>query len=177
MLTFQDSDLNTGLHFAAKIGNAQICEKIISEAVRLDIIDLIINCRNADEFTPLILVSWRGYHTISEKDKAIHSRHLIIDKLIRAGAWINYCNSVTLMTAMHWLAFNNDHLAIEVLLKNKAEHSLLTHDGLLPIDIAGTKPSLQSLDILLRHYSSLNQLPAPREFHNDFSKVDMYLDE
>lgn len=122
MLTFQDSNLNTGLHFAAKIGNAQICEKIISEAVRLDIIDLIINCRNADEFTPLILVAWRGYHTVSEKDKAIHSRHLIIDKLIRAGAWINYCNSVTLMTAMHWLAFNNDHLAIKVLLKNKAEN-------------------------------------------------------
>lgn len=62
-----------------------------------------------------------------------------------------------------------------MLLKNQGDHLLLTHDGLLPIDIAGTTPSLESMDAFLKDYSDLNQLSAPRSFHNDFSSVDMYI--
>ena len=60
----------------------------------------------------------RGYHTASQKDDALQSRHLIVESLIKAGARVNYSNPVTKMTALHWLAYQNDPLAIDVLLKN-----------------------------------------------------------
>ena len=61
MLTFQDGDQNTALHFGAKNGNVAMCEIIIDEAILLDVIGLLVNCRNAEGFTPLILVSLYGY--------------------------------------------------------------------------------------------------------------------
>lgn len=45
-LTFQDRDLNTCLHFGAKNGNIQICEKVIKEASEIGVIHTIINGRN-----------------------------------------------------------------------------------------------------------------------------------
>ncbi len=80
------------------------------------------------------------------------------------------------MTALHWLAYNNDHMAIMVLLEGGADHLTTTHDGLLPIDVAGTTPSLKSVDVLLEHYSRKNDLPKPRAFHNDFSAIEKFLD-
>ena len=63
------------------------------------------------------------------------------------------------MTAMHWLAHNNDPDAINVLLQSgKADHLIFSHDNNLPIDIAGTTPSLESIDILLEHYAEQNKL-------------------
>jgi ankyrin repeat protein len=80
------------------------------------------------------------------------------------------------MTALHWLAYNNDHTAIEVLLRNGADHLTLTHDGLLPIDVAGTTPSLKCVDVLLEHYTIMNKLPKPKPFHHDYTTVDKFLD-
>ena len=36
---------------------------------------------------------------------------------------------------------------------------------------------MESLDAFLNDYSDLNRLSAPREFHNDFSNVEMYIND
>ena len=123
-----------------------------------------------------MLVSWRGYHTISDKEEAIDKRHFIIELLLKAGAKPNYCKPTTNMTALHWLAFNNDYAAVKVILKFGGDHLAQNFEGLLPIDIAGTTPSLKTVDTLLEHYSVANKLPAPRQFHNDFTTVENFMD-
>ena len=55
---------------------------------------------------------------------------------------MNYCKPETKMTALHWLAYNNDSKAIQTLLKTGADHLVFSHDENLPIDVAGTTPSL-----------------------------------
>lgn len=62
------------------------------------------------------------------------------------------------MTPMHWLAYNNDREAIQVLLNDGADHLILSHDRNLPIDIAGSTPSLDAVDVLLEHYAKVNNL-------------------
>ena len=172
MLTFQDGDLNTALHFGARNGCAKICAHIIKQAERVQLIALLVNCRNNKGFTPLIEVSFRGFKMKSEKDSAIESRYLIVKELLRAGANAAYCKPNTQMTALHWLAYNNDSRAIDVLLQYEANHLAYTHDNLLPIDIAGTVPSYAAMDAFLSHYSYLNNLHKPREFHNTFDVID-----
>ena len=54
----------------------------------------------------------RGYLVIGDKDKAAGARFKIIEKLLQAGANPNYCKDRTKMTALHWLAFNNDVIAV-----------------------------------------------------------------
>ena len=176
MLTYQDRKLNTGLHFGAKNGNFKLCEKIIKEADLIGIVDTIVNCRNKKEFTPLILVSRRGYYTVGAKDEAIDNRHLIIELLLKAGANPNYQISTTKMTALHWLAYENDHTAVQIILQNGGDPIAKNFEGLLAIDIAGTKPSPQTVDVLLEHYSVANNLPAPREIHHDFTTVQKFMD-
>ena len=79
---------------------------------------------------------------IGEKDDSFKNRHLIIKKLLEVGANPNYFRQQTHMTALHWLAYNNDREAIKVLLDAGANHIIFSHDQNLPIDIAGTTPSL-----------------------------------
>ena len=79
------------------------------------------------------------------------------------------------MTALHWLAFNNDNKAITELLKNDADALVWTHDGQLPVDIAGTMPNPAALDALLEHYSSVNKLHEPQEFHTNMNRVNWLL--
>ena len=98
-----------------------------------------------------------------------------MQKLLEAGAEPNYCVPVTNMTAMHWLAYQNDHLSLKILLKNGGDQLIETHDGLLPIDVAGTTPSWICVDELLQHYSDTQKLPKPRAYHQDFSPVDQIL--
>ena len=89
ILSHQDGDENTALHFGAKNGNVRICSFIINAAKELfDEIDLqnFLNCQNARGFTPLLSVSFRGYHVIGQKDKAVENRKHIIEKLLQAGA-------------------------------------------------------------------------------------------
>ncbi len=83
------------MHFGAKMGNVKICEKIIREATSCGIVESIINCRNSEGLTPLILVAWRGYHTESDKEEAIDNRCIIIERLVKAGARPNYCKKET----------------------------------------------------------------------------------
>ena len=160
------------MHFGARNGNAEICAHIIKQAERVQLITLLVNCRNNKGFTPLIEVSFRGFKMKSEREKAAESRYKIIKELLRAGANAEYCKPNTQMTALHWLAYNNDSRAIDVLLQYQANHLAWTHDGLLPIDIAGTKPSYAAIDSFLQHYSYLNNLHKPREFHNTFDIID-----
>lgn len=75
-----------------------------------------------------------------------------------AGADMNKTRMETNMTAMHWLSHNNDPDAINELLKGRADHLIFSHDNNLPIDIAGTTPSLESVDVFLEHYAEQNQL-------------------
>lgn len=87
-------------------------------------------------------MSRRGYFTVGDKDEAFDNRHFIIELLLKAGANPNYCIPTTKMTALHWLAYNNDHAAVEVMLKNGGDPIAKNFEGLMAIDIAGTKPSL-----------------------------------
>lgn len=75
-----------------------------------------------------------------------------------AGADANYCKSETRMTALHLLAHNNDCEAIETLLEHKADWTATTYDDLLPIDVAGTTPSLESIDTFIKHYIKENKI-------------------
>ena len=96
---------------------------------------------------------------IGKKDKAIENRYRIIRALLNAGADMNKTRKETNMTAMHWLAHNNDPEAIKELLNSeKADHLILSHDNNLPIDIAGTTPSLESVDVFLEHYAAQTKL-------------------
>ena len=167
MIRFPDCEGNTALHFGAKNGNFKICNFIIDEAkafVRKGLGDqkdllALLNFRNHKGFTPLLSVAFRGYHVIGKKDKAIENRWRIIRALLNAGADMNKTRKETNMTAMHWLAHNNDPDAINELLKSgRADHLILSHDNNLPIDIAGTTPSLESIDVFLEHYAEHNQL-------------------
>ena len=115
-MRFQDTDCNTALHFGARNGNFKICNFIIEQAASLttEAQDLhnLVNCRNKRGFTPLLELSFRGYHTENKKDKAKDNRARIITKLLLAGAISDYSREETRMTPMHWLAFNNDREAI-----------------------------------------------------------------
>ena len=142
MLTFQDGDMNTALHFGAKNGNLKICSYIVDEATKLGIVAPLVNCCNRKGFSPLLEVSLRGYHQAGDIDESYENRYLIINKLVEAGAEVNYCKAETKMTALHWLAYNNDSKAIQTLLKMGADHLVFSHDENLPIDVAGTTPSL-----------------------------------
>ena len=178
MLTFQDCDLNTGLHFGARNGNFKICSLILDEAARvncilneeknLDLITSLVNCRNTKGLTPLLSVAYRGYKSQSTKEGATESRHLIVKKLLEYGANPNYCKPTNGMTALHWLAYNNDDRAIKTLLEVKdgdgnsmTNHLVWTYDENLPVDIAGSMPSYAALDTLLEHYSTTNNLHKP----------------
>ena len=57
-------------------------------------------------------VAMRGFFTQGDKEAASDNRYLIVQKLLEAGAEPNYCVPVTNMTAMHWLAYQNDHLSL-----------------------------------------------------------------
>ena len=70
MLTFQDGDMNTALHFGAKNGNLKICSDIIDEATRIGIVAPLVNCCNRKGFSPLLEVSLRGYHLVGDIDES-----------------------------------------------------------------------------------------------------------
>ncbi len=78
--------------------------------------------------------------------------------LVSAGADANYSRVATRMSALHWLAYNNDEAAIKQLLDQGADHLVLSHDNLLPIDVAGTTPSFASLDAFLDQFQKENAL-------------------
>ena len=62
------------------------------------------------------------------------------------------------MSALHWLAHNDDRLAIEVLLAKGGSDMNFSRDNNLPIDVAGSTPSFSSVDVLLEFYATQNKL-------------------
>ena len=163
LLTFQDGDCNTALHFGAENGNFKICQKIIDESQKLNLTNLLVNCRNSKGFSPLLLLAMRGYHLIGDYDEAVENRYRIIEKFLSAGAQPNYSKPETKMTALHWLAHNNDKRAVKVLLECQGIEwkCYNTYDN-MAIDVAGTTPSWLSVDAFLDHYAKLNDLPEQR---------------
>lgn len=115
---------------------------------------------NKKGFTPLIEVAFRGYRDDGDKDESYDNRPWIVGFLVGAGADPNYCRQETGMTALHWLAHNDDKNAINVLLKLGADDLLFSHDQNLPIDVAGTTPSLSSVDAFLDNYSNEKKIPS-----------------
>lgn len=170
ILIHVDPDLNTALHFGARNGHFDICNFIINELIKHNRVSDVINLPNKKGFTPLIEVAFRGYQTIGKMDLAKQMRHKICEKLLQANADPNFCKPETQMTALHLLAHNNDSKAIDVLLRYNAEWTAVTHDGLLPIDVAGTTPSLECIDTLLNHYKATNKIEGPSTKADDRSK-------
>lgn len=118
-------------------------------------------------------MAYRGYKSESNKEEATEHRHLIVKKLLEYGANPNYYKPPTGMTALHWLAYNNDDRAIKALLEAKdsdgnykTNHLVWTYDENLPVDIAGTVPSYAALGVFLEHYSNINNLHKPQTLHN-----------
>ena len=109
-------------------------------------------------FTPLLYVCFRGYRTIGEKDVSLDNRYRIVEKLLEVGADQDKSREVTQMTPLHWLAFNGDQWAIQVLLDNGANFSLMSRENNLPIDIAGTMPNYECIDTFLQHYEKVNDI-------------------
>ena len=79
------------------------------------------------------------------------------------------------MTALHWLAYNNDRRAIEVMLAYEAYPFSWSHDELMPVDIAGSMPSYGALDGLLENFGETNKLHPPQAHHMKNIRVDKLL--
>ena len=62
------------------------------------------------------------------------------------------------MTPLHWLAYNNDIFAIQVMLDFHTDHLIFSHDKNLPIDIAGTTPNSSCIDVFLHHFQKIHRL-------------------
>lgn len=164
------------MHYGAKNGNFDIVKHIVEEATRLKIIARLVNKQNELGFTPLIEVAMRGYHLSGDKDRAIESRYKIIESLVKGGADANYSRAATRMSALHWLAHNNDEQAIKSLLNLGADHLMLSHDKLLPIDVAGSTPSFASLDAFLDQFQKENGLnPQENNAHSSLKGLNDFV--
>ena len=100
-------------------------------------------------------VCLRGYHTVGKAAEAKESRLDIVKALLGAGADPNSAKESTGMTPMHWAAYNGDEGVIECLLENDGASTAYTSDdcgGLLPIDVAGWRPAVACIDVLLSSY-------------------------
>ena len=63
------------------------------------------------------------------------------------------------MTPMHWAAYNGDEGVIECLLENDGSPYLYSTEkcgNFLPIDIAGKRPAMLCIDVLLASYAKEN---------------------
>jgi len=125
----------------------------------------------------MIEVAFRGYHTVGDIDQSYDHRHRIVAYLVEAGADPNYCRQETGMTALHWLAHNDDRAAIDVLLKLGADDLLFSHDQNLPIDVAGTTPSLSSVDAFLDNYSNEKKIPSNSRLNIKTVQVETIVDD
>ena len=137
----------------------------------------LVNSLNKKGFSPMIELAMKGFQEEHDEDKALDNRAAIIEKLLEAGADPNYCKEATKMTAMHWLAYRNDGKAIDVLLRKGGDAFALSHDNNLPIDVAGTTPSWDSLRVLLNHYQVLNHINALDEYQSRNSVFNRKLEE
>ena len=60
------------------------------------------------------IVCYRGYDQDSHEAKK--GRIDIVRELLEAGPCVNYQKNKTLLTALHWAAFNNDRKVVTALL-------------------------------------------------------------
>ena len=164
MLAFQDGDGNTALHFAARNGSADIVQYLVTAADQLgrqlgeegkELVSEVVERPNGRGFTPMTEVCLRGYQTAGQAAEARESRLDIVKALLSAGAEPNSAKESTGMTPMHWAAYNGDEGVIECLLENDGDPNRYNSEacgGLLPIDVAGWRPAVPCIDVLLSSY-------------------------
>ena len=93
--------------------------------------------------SPLFLVCYKGYSGLpideqfdSQKEKTMIKRQKCVQILIKEGADVNFATPKINMTPLHWAAYQNDNLMVELLLKEGAR--LRTSKlGDTPVDVAG----------------------------------------
>ena len=91
--------------------------------------------------------------TRGTKDEARENRLRIVRCLVDAGADPNSHKVTTKMTPMHWAAYNGDEGVVQFLLDQEGvDPYIYSFDGLLPIDTAGCRPSVQCLDVMLQNF-------------------------
>lgn len=102
------------------------------------------------DFTPLLsgnknlllncLACFRGYD--QNEDEAKTCRIIIVRDLIESGADFNYQKKMTLLTPLHWAAYNNDMEVVHLLIKKGVE---LKFSSLLetPLSVSGNCQNLQ----------------------------------
>ena len=157
LLEAADGDGNTALHFAARKGSADIVRYLVEAAGEggEECLSKVVERLNAEGFAPMTEACLRGYADDADAPNAKGPRLEIVKALLSAGADPNCAKESTGMTPLHWAACNGDEGVIECLLENDGEAATYTTEaaGLqLPIDIAGRRPSIRCLDVLLSSY-------------------------
>ena len=80
---------------------------------------------------------------------------------------------------MHWAAYNADEGVVQYLLDQEGvDPYAYSHDGILPIDIAGHRPAVQCLDVMLGQFQKENDLNQCKQMKSDKMKdIDKILDD
>lgn len=153
---------STALHLAANNGHAEVV-KFIVQQIRDDFPEDLkpwINKKNLYDFTPLVSVCFRGYLTKGQAKDKYEDRLKIVKVLVRAGANIMHFTKDTMMTCMHWAAYNKDDMVIKWLLKEGSQPFKFSHMGRLAIDVAGSCKAWECVDVFLdsfrRHVISIH---------------------
>ena len=116
---------------------------------------------NAKGFAPMTEACLRGYESGSDAAGAKEGRLDIVKALLGAGADPNKAKESTGMAPMHWAAYNGDEGVIECLLENDGAPTAYTSEDcgrLLPIDVAGWRPAVSCIDVLLSSYQKEHSL-------------------
>ena len=128
------------MHHTAEFGNptvmAWIIKKWKDEGVELD-----VNAPNHEGYAPLFHCCLKGYlgaEAMSGKAPQTKMQRLECCKLLyNEGADVNFQAAVTLMTPLHWAAYNDDVATVQYLLTLPAIKIVPNADDVTPVDIAG----------------------------------------
>ncbi|XP_055848105.1 ankyrin-3-like isoform X2 [Episyrphus balteatus] len=161
----------TPLHIACENGDLEITQMLLDH-------DADINAPNESSFTPLLtaiqntkeniidLLLKRGA-TLNSCNKGLSPLHYavgkhssnITEKLLQYGAYVDsladFHNSKE-FTPLHYACENGDFEIVKVLLKNGANVSFKTTEGLTPLHFACKNGNVETIDILLNSNADIN---------------------
>lgn len=163
MLQAVNSKGNSALHLACMNGNIDVVKKLIEFAEILGIEHEMLERKNKLGYTPLFCACFRGYVI---KNDGTANRLEIVKTLLKTSyskkkllvdtgdeLIVNMISEETMMTPLHWAAYNSDDEVIEVLLRNRADPYIFSLMGRIPIDVAGSCCSYEVVDVFLKHYT------------------------